>query len=322
MPLRLAAGDVNADLVVNSTDALWIKLRTVGMVSSFPAGDWTFETNITTGPNAPSYKSFTVPMTPDPCNASPSTAGNFKGICSGDENGSYVPTGFKDVSFLSSVDDGIVTVPVNQTFVYTLNSSRTADIGAMTIFMSYDQNRFEIESVTSALEGMKYVVKDGKIAVAWSNTTAMSVKNNDPVLSIQMKAKEAISEPVQVFTINTGSEFADAFGTRYDNFDLKLASILTTGMGEFTVTNYPNPFQNFTQIVYNLPEQGHVKLTVTNMYGASITTLVDVDQAAGSYTVQVNPSELNMKPGVYLYQIEVTGAANTYNKTGKMLFTR
>ena len=86
--------------------------------------------------------------------------------------------------------------------------------------------------------------------------------------------------------------------------------------------NYPNPFRNTTQIVYTLPEQGHVKLTVTNMFGAVITTLVDAEQASGSYTLTVNPSDLNMKSGVYLYQIEVTGATNSYNKTGKMLFTR
>jgi chitodextrinase len=220
------------------------------------------------------------------------------------------------------MDDGVITVPVNKSFTYTLNSNRTADIGAMTIFMSYDQNRFEVEQINSSIDGMKYTIRDGKIAVAWSNTSVMSVNNNDPVLSIQMKVKESISEPVQVFTINTGSEFADAFGIRFDNFDLKLASILTTGAGEFSVMNYPNPFQNTTQIVYNLPEQGHVKLTVTNMYGVVLSTLVNTDQAAGSYTVKVIPSELNMKSGVYLYQIEVNGTTNTYSKTGKMLFTR
>jgi len=282
------------------------------MVSYFPAGDWTFE-----------HKTFTVPLTPDPCATTPSILGDFKALCFGDVNGSYVPTGYKDVSFLNSADDGgVMTVPVGKSFTYAIRSSKAAEVGAMTMFLNYDANLFEIESVNTTIEGLKYKIDKGTLSIAWSNTTSMSVIANEAVVTLTMKVKQAIAEPVQVFTINTGSEFADGFGVRYDNYDLKLSSIMTSGPGEFSVVNYPNPFQNYTQIVYTIPEQAHVKLTITNMYGVVIATAVDADQAAGSYTVKVNPLDLNMKSGVYLYQIEVLGAANTYSKTGKMLFAR
>jgi hypothetical protein len=74
--------------------------------------------------------------------------------------------------------------------------------------------------------------------------------------------------------------------------------------------------------VYTLPEQARVKLVLTNMYGMTIRTLVDADQAAGSYTVRVNAINENLKPGVYLYKIEVNGGTASFNKTGKMMFTR
>jgi hypothetical protein len=88
--------------------------------------------------------------------------------------------------------------------------------------------------------------------------------------------------------------------------------LLTTGSGEFSAYNFPNPFNNTTEIVYTLPEQGHVNLTVTNIYGVVIGTLVNTDQAAGSYTVKVNPSDLNMKSGIYMFQIQVNGVNHTY----------
>jgi archaellum component FlaG (FlaF/FlaG flagellin family) len=86
--------------------------------------------------------------------------------------------------------------------------------------------------------------------------------------------------------------------------------------------NYPNPFNNTTTIVYSLPESGNVKLTITNMYGKTIHTLVDGVQEAGNYTVTVDPSIVKLAPGVYLYQVELQGDNDTYVKTNKMIFTR
>jgi hypothetical protein len=74
--------------------------------------------------------------------------------------------------------------------------------------------------------------------------------------------------------------------------------------------------------VYNLPEQGHVTLTVTNIYGQSLRTLVNTDQMEGIYKVTVDPADLNLQPGVYMYKIEVNGVTTNYNQVNKMIFTR
>jgi hypothetical protein len=58
------------------------------------------------------------------------------------------------------------------------------------------------------------------------------------------------------------------------------------------------------------------------MFGNIITMLVDADQSAGSYTVKVDPSLINMNSGVYLYKIVVDGVTTSFNKTNKMIFTR
>jgi len=198
----------------------------------------------------------------------------------------------KDASYLTVVNDGIQTIPVNEEFIYNIKSNQAADLGAMTLFMGYDANLFEIVSVNTSLEGMKYVIADGKIAIAWSDTKPLSVKNDDPVISLTMKAKELVSTPTQIFSIIPGSEFANPKATRLDNFGIKLADVLTpNGVKEFSMFNYPNPFKNSTNIVYTLPESGKVRLVLTNIYGQIIRVLVDEMQDAGSYTVTVNNVE-------------------------------
>ena len=295
--------DVNGSMTTTALDALYIKLRTVGMITSYPAGDWKF--------TSPSF-ALTAPVTLD-----------IQGLCVGDVNDSYIPTGLKSASFLAPVDGGIMTIPVNESFNYNITSNTISKLGAMTLFMNYDQNRFEIEKVITSLEGMKYVIDNGQISLAWSDTKSLSLKSDDPIISLQMKAKQAVTEPTQIFSINPGSEFADPNANRYDNFEVKLSKVMTTsGQNDFNIFNYPNPFQNTTDIVYTLPEQARVKLVLTNMFGQIIRTLVDAEQSAGTYNVNVNPLNDNLKTGVYLYRIEVSGATNSYNKTNKMLFTR
>ncbi|MDW7679269.1 MAG: T9SS type A sorting domain-containing protein, partial [bacterium] len=71
--------------------------------------------------------------------------------------------------------------------------------------------------------------------------------------------------------------------------------------------NYPNPFNPETTINYQLAEEGHVKITVFNMHGQIVSTLVDQHQSAGYYSIVWRASEQSgstLPSGVYLYQIE------------------
>jgi hypothetical protein len=299
-PLNQAVADVNASNTITGLDALYIKLRTVGAIDSYPAGDWMFDNP-------------TVNITPTPLSR------NIMGLCVGDVNGSYIPTGMKNDSYLTVVDDGVQTIPFNEHFIYNIRSDQVADLGAMTLFMDYDQNRFEIESVNTSLDGMKYVIGDSKIALAWSDTKPLTVKNDDPVLSLIMMAKEPVAQATQIFSIIPGSEFADPKAHRLDNFDLKMADVVNSHKS-FSMFCYPNPFDNLANIVYTLPESGHVKLLIADIFGKTIHTMVDANQDAGIYQIIVNPGELNLTPGLYLVKIEVAGATDTFKKVDKLIF--
>ena len=69
--------------------------------------------------------------------------------------------------------------------------------------------------------------------------------------------------------------------------------------------NFPNPFNPSTTIKFSIPEAGMVKLTVYNLLGQEVKTLVEEQRQAGSYTELFNASGLNS--GVYFYELRVNG---------------
>lgn len=67
--------------------------------------------------------------------------------------------------------------------------------------------------------------------------------------------------------------------------------------------NYPNPFSSSTQINYILGDAGHIRLSVYDISGRNIQTLVDEFQAAGKYSVNWDASQLSN--GIYFYELKV-----------------
>ena len=70
--------------------------------------------------------------------------------------------------------------------------------------------------------------------------------------------------------------------------------------------NYPNPFNPSTQIRYALPEQSKVVLTVYDMLGRKVRTLVNGVQDAGYRTVMWNATSdvgTPVSAGMYIYTI-------------------
>jgi hypothetical protein len=80
--------------------------------------------------------------------------------------------------------------------------------------------------------------------------------------------------------------------------------------------NYPNPFNPNTIIKYSLPEDGFVNLTVYNMLGEEIKTLVNKSQKSGNYEVEFTAS--NLPSGIYFYRIQT----NSFYETKKMVILK
>jgi Secretion system C-terminal sorting domain len=66
--------------------------------------------------------------------------------------------------------------------------------------------------------------------------------------------------------------------------------------------NYPNPFNPSTIIKYSIKNNGLVELIIFDILGREVTTLINEQKAAGSYSVEFNSSKL--PSGVYLYKLK------------------
>jgi hypothetical protein len=90
--------------------------------------------------------------------------------------------------------------------------------------------------------------------------------------------------------------------------------------------NYPNPFNPITTIAYQLSSDAAVNVTVFNLLGQEVKTLVHTNQSSGYYTVQWNGTDQNNKTvssGVYLYKIIAQSAGkNVFISTKKMLLLK
>jgi len=77
--------------------------------------------------------------------------------------------------------------------------------------------------------------------------------------------------------------------------------------------NYPNPYRNTTTIKYEVVNGSNVNLSVYNMLGKLIKTIVNDYKVPGSYSVSLNASDFS--DGIYYYKISSEG----YSQTKRMI---
>ena len=69
--------------------------------------------------------------------------------------------------------------------------------------------------------------------------------------------------------------------------------------------NYPNPFNPQTQINFAIPNEGNVKLSVYNVKGQLVETLVDEKVDAGEHSTVWDATKYGS--GVYFYKLTYNG---------------
>ncbi len=96
-----------------------------------------------------------------------------------------------------------------------------------------------------------------------------------------------------------------ALGEADDRGDDDAARLGLDADGLSLAQNRPNPFHGRTTISFSLPEEASVHLSVYDVTGRRVMTLVDGTQPAGVHSVEMDSRILN--PGVYFYRLVAAG---------------
>ena len=120
----------------------------------------------------------------------------------------------------------------------------------------------------------------------------------------------------------------DTLKTPVPSSSISMTVVVVTGKSKsllpdaFSLSqNYPNPFNPETVIKYALPEDCHVELTIYNILGQKVKTLINQYQNAGHKMVHWNGRDdkgNEIASGVYLYKMKTP----KYSQTKKMILLR
>ncbi|MGB8316938.1 MAG: T9SS type A sorting domain-containing protein [Ignavibacteriaceae bacterium] len=177
-------------------------------------------------------------------------------------------------------------------------------------------------------EGSSYTVNDIKVKIS---TNYIAIKQIVPdTINISSIAPKATAETTDDVNITVDSRFNGLFKFNFEimsdgwTYWKDTVSQVATGINEkilspidFSLSqNYPNPFNPNTTINFIIPKSSFVNLSVYDILGRKISTLVNEEKTAGNYKVDFNA--INLPSGIYFYNLQ----AGSLIKSKKMILLK
>jgi len=314
------AADVTEDGNVTGSDAQAILAYLAFLPDHASTGEWRFD---------PSDTSFIL---------TENTIIDFKAFLLGDVNGDWAEPRSKSDSLGTIADvvldfdtpitnqDGFIEVPVTVTNVKEPLYTFILNISYDSKYLTYQETnktnlteKFEMVAngkdsaiVHIAMAGIKGVEKDGEILRLVFKGNRSNISETDMALEIT----RAIINDYEIINDNNGQ-----IGLPKQQAEAEIISIPE----QFCLhSNYPNPFNPTTAIKYALPIDKNnyfVTLKIYDALGRLVKTLVELNQASGSYQVIWDGRDMNgrtVTSGIYFYTIQ----AGDFRMTKKMVLIR
>ncbi len=292
--LRKMAGDVNASGLVNAVDALLIARRFVGSVDGFLSGDWVIVPD-------------TVVVDLN------SQIVGFNTLCYGDVDGSYIP-GLKTPAFVTLEPGATMNVQSGQQLTLPLVATKDMLTGAVSLVIHYPSDYLELTGMNMRRNGADdeviYSLSGDLVRIAWYNISPLSVDQGDPLLFLHFQVYDRPLEGSLDIWAEASSEIADANGITLPGVRLLIPRLVSAEQASdyFLGQNYPNPCIQEAEILYFLPEEAEVDLSLYTVTGQWIKVLESGYQTAGFHKILFNASGL--ASGNYPYRLEIKNADN------------
>jgi M6 family metalloprotease-like protein len=288
--LKQKAGNCDLNPIINSVDALMAQKRGINVISSFPAGNWTFTTPSVNVPVPGVYTQ------------------NISGLCVADVNGSYVPYTKSEPS-VQLVQKGNRTINGSDIFVLPVYAEKTFQTGAVSLLLNFNQDVEVVNLTSPLLSGNKLLwhQENQVLYISWCDLEPVTFLQGDIFLELSLKTKdhskdlpdfEILSMPV--------SEIADKDASILPDISLTYPKVMTSGLAGFECLSFPNPFSNQVSIRFKTPEDGNVEISVYSSEGRKITSLYHKFTLAGELNITWNGKDegnTDLPSGIYYFRI-------------------
>jgi hypothetical protein len=200
-------------------------------------------------------------------------------------------------------NDGSGTLTQTSTIAVTTIFKAAADIdgdGDLDLIVPYYDSTTVLQNNGSGTFSKKSVLNTGSL----TRMVIATDLNNDGTMDFA--GVNQLANSVSIYLNEGTTDVKDAITAIPTRFDL--------------AQNFPNPFNPSTTVQFDLPKSTHVTLSVYNILGALVTTLLDEDCSAGSYSVRWNGQAKNgsLASGIYFTVIR----AGDFRKTVKMVLMK
>jgi len=155
----------------------------------------------------------------------------------------------------------------------------------------------ELKLCGATLGSEAVISGDGSIAVITFDVSGA----NDEILFTEAAARSSRNNEIQ---------------KSYEYINTAVSEFIDIPAEYQLLQNYPNPFNPTTTIYYGLKEPGLVTISLYNIHGQLVKTLLQKQQQAGSFHFEFDAKTL--PSGVYFYRIDVNG----FTKKHKMILLR
>lgn len=165
-------------------------------------------------------------------------------------------------------------------------------------------------------------LQSGKLdlaAVRMGNKKA-GISGSGQIVRLTLRARKSISSEL-IYTYQIFNSQTALSSEKTVMFDTALLNKLGVPKTYQLSQNFPNPFNPTTEIQFALPENTKVSLTIYNIAGELVKTMVDENLGAGNYTYRwngTNDRDKKVSAGLYFYQITTP----KYNETRKMILLK
>ena len=183
-------------------------------------------------------------------------------------------------------------------------------------------DRYEIalaQSSNSLINIEEIIMEDGYDIPSIQTTAsfvAISLERWGPIDSTSIRIFGKSTQDSETITIN-----GQMYNLITDPENLNIGKKPKIPLEYKLYSNYPNPFNPKTKIRYDLKESSHVNISIYNIAGQKIVTLVNQYKQAGFSSVDWKGLNQNGNPvpsGIYIYQIH----ANDFFLSKKMILIK